>query len=65
MSKFRVVDRSVLKVKLTGKLCKYCNIFKSIDEFRINKKNKDNHDTKCKECRGKSDKEYKDNRRNS
>jgi hypothetical protein len=63
MSKFRIVDRSILKVKLTGKMCEDCKEFYCIDEFRTNNKNKDSHDTKCKKCRGKLDKEYNHNRR--
>lgn len=41
------------------KFCKMCGKYKPLSEFHRNNRKKDKHDSKCKECRSKYQREYK------
>ena len=41
------------------KFCKMCGKYKPLSEFHRNNRMKDKHDSKCKECRSKYQREYK------
>lgn len=41
-----------------GKLCKYCELFKSLNQFNFHKTTKDGFNNKCKDCCSKWNKEY-------
>jgi hypothetical protein len=43
-----------------GKRCKSCEKFKCVDNFYLDKQNKDGHTVDCKVCRGKRVKEWKE-----